>query len=337
MQVDLSTTYLGLKLKNPLVASAGPLTGSLETLRQLDDNGIAAVVLPSLFEEQIEHDELQLNRLYEFQADSYAESLSYFPETAEFGKGSREYLELVEAAKSAMSVPVIASLNGQSQGGWTRYARMIEDAGADALELNVYFVPTDCGMEGSEVERRYVDLVAEVRQSVKIPLAVKIGSQFSSIPNMAFRLETAGADGLVLFNRFLEPEVDLETLQIVPDLVLSQRHEVRLSLRWIAILRDQLACSLAATSGIHDANNAIRALLVGADVTMMTTGLLKHRSACVGPMLEELSSWLMEHEYQSVEQLKGSMSRANCPNPSMLERANYMKALATYTPEYWAS
>jgi dihydroorotate dehydrogenase (fumarate) len=336
MKVDLTTTYLGLKLKNPLVASAGPLTGNLDSLRQLDESGIAAVVLPSLFEEQIEHDDVQLNRLFEYQAESFAESLSYFPESADYGKGSREYVELIESAKRSVTVPVIASLNGQSPGGWTRYARMMEDTGADALELNVYFVPTDCGMEGSEVERRYVDLVAEVRQSVKIPLAVKIGSQFSSIPNMAFRLMIAGADGLVLFNRFLEPEVDLETLQIVPDLVLSQRHEVRLPLRWIAILRDQLACSLAATSGIHDTTNVVRALLVGADVAMMTTGLLKHRPTCVAPMLEELSGWLAERGYESVEQLKGSMSRANCPNPSMLERANYMKALATYTPEYWA-
>jgi dihydroorotate dehydrogenase (fumarate) len=337
MNVDLSTTYLGLKLKNPLVASAGPLTGNVNTLRELSDSGIAAVVLPSLFEEQIVNDELQLNRLYEFQAESFAESLSYFPEAAVFGKGSREYLELVEDAKRSVSVPVIASLNGQSSGGWTRYARMLQDAGADALELNVYFVPTDCGMDGSEVERRYVDLVAEVKASVNIPLAVKIGSQFSSIPNIAFRLMTAGADGLVLFNRFLEPDVDLESLQIVPDLVLSQRHEVRLPLRWIAILRDQLQCSLAATSGIHDTPNVIRVLLVGSDVAMMTTGLLKRRPTCVTTMLGELSSWLGENEYESVEQLKGSMSRVNCPNPSMLERANYMKALATYTPEYWST
>ncbi len=336
MNVDLSTTYLGMKLKNPLVASAGPLTGNLDTLRQLADSGIAAVVLPSLFEEQIEHDELQLNRLYEFQTESYAESLSYFPGTADFGKGSREYLELVEDAKRIMRVPVIGSLNGQSQGGWTRYARMIQDAGADALELNVYFVPTNCDMEGSEVEQRYIDLVAEVRQSVKIPVAVKIGSQFSSIPNMAFRLVTAGADGLVLFNRYLEPDIDLESLQIVPDLVLSHRHEVRLPLRWIAILRDQLKCSLAATSGIHDSLNVIRVLLVGADVAMMTTELLKRRPTYLVPILSELTTWLAENDYQSVAQLKGSMSRANCPNPSMLERANYMKALATYTPDYWA-
>lgn len=337
MNVDLRTNYLGLQLKNPLVASAGPLTGNLESLRQLDDSGIAAVVLPSLFEEQIEHDELEINRMYEFQSDSYAESLSYFPELRDYGKGSREYLELVDDAKRIVSVPVIASLNGQSPGGWTRYARMLQDAGADALELNVCFVPTDCGMEGAEVERRYVDLVAEVRQSVSIPLAVKIGSQFSSIPNIAFRLATAGADGLVLFNRFLEPDLDLESLEIVPDLILSQRHEVRLPLRWIAILRDQLRCSLAATSGIHDVSNVVRVLLVGADVAMMTTGLLKHRPACVAPVLNELGNWLAEHEYESVEQLKGSMSRANCPNPSMFERANYMKALAIYTPDYWAT
>jgi len=337
MNVDLSTTYLGLKLKNPLVASAGPLTGHLDTIRQLVDSGIAAIVLPSLFEEQIEHDELQLNRLYEFQTESFAESLSYFPEPTGLGKGPREYLEHVEDAKRAVSVPVIASLNGQSLGGWTRYAKMLQDAGADALELNVYFVPTECSMEGSEVEQRYVDLVAEVRQSVSIPLAVKIGSQFSSIPNIAFRLAAAGADGLVLFNRFLEPDLDLESLQIVPDLILSQRYEVRLPLRWIAILRDQLQCSLAASSGIHDAPNAIRVLLVGADVAMMTTGLLKHRPASVTTILGEMSGWLAEHEYESVEQLKGSMSRANCPNPSMLERANYMKALTTYTPEYWAT
>jgi dihydroorotate dehydrogenase (fumarate) len=212
---------------------------------------------------------------------------------------------------------------------------MIQDAGADALELNVYFVPTECDMEGSQVEQRYVDLVAEVRQSVTIPVAVKIGAQFSSIPNMSFRIAEAGAAGLVLFNRYLEPDLDLESLQIVPDLVLSQRHEVRLPLRWIAILRDQLQCSLAATSGIHDALNVVRVLLVGADVAMMTAGLLKHRPSYVSSVLNELSNWLSENSYESVEQLKGSMSRANCPNPSMLERANYMKALATYTPEYW--
>jgi dihydroorotate dehydrogenase (fumarate) len=335
MSVDLTTTYLGLKLQNPLVASAGPLTGSLDSLRQLADAGIGAVVLPSLFEEQIEHDELQIHGVFEYQADSFAESLSMFPETADFGKGSQEYLELITAAKEALAVPVIASLNGQSKGGWTRYARMMEEAGADALELNVYFVPTDFAMTGTDVEERYVELVSQVRQAVKIPLAVKIGSQFSSIPYLAFRLQTAGADGLVLFNRFLEPDIDLESLTFTPDLVLSQRHEVRLPLRWIAILRDQLHSSLAASTGIHDATNVIRALLAGADVTMMTAGLLRRGPAVVSQILDDLVAWLAEHEYESVNQMRGSMSRGNCSNPGALERANYMKALAIYTTEYW--
>jgi len=335
MSVDLTTNYLGWKLPHPLVASAGPLTGTLDSLRQLADHGIAAVVLPSLFEEQLVYDELRYDRLFEFQVDSYAESLSYFPEVADMGKGSHQYCELLEDAKRALSVPVIASLNGQSKGGWTRYAKMLEDSGADAIELNIYFVPTDCGMDGAEVERRYVELVQEVRQSVEIPLAVKIGSQFSSIPNIAYQLVNAGADGLVLFNRFLEPEIDLETLRFTPDLVLSQRYEVRLPLRWTAILRDQLQCSLAATSGVHDMTNLVRVLLAGADVGMMTTGLLKRGPTVVTQIIDELVDWLTAHEYTSVQQMKGSMSRANCPNPSALERANYMKALATYTPEYW--
>lgn len=335
MSTDMSTAYLGMKLTNPLVASAGPLTGNLDALRQLEDSGIAAVVMPSLFEEQIEHDEAQIDCLYRYQAESYAESLSYFPETENYSKGPQDYLELLQEAKNHLSIPVIASLNGHTPGGWTRYAQMLEEAGADALELNVYFVPTDCGMDASEVEQRYVDLVACVRQSIHIPLAVKIGSQFTSIPNIAYRLMTVGADGLVLFNRFLEPDLDLETLQIVPDLVLSQPYEVRLPLRWIAILRDQLQCSLAATSGIHHAADVSRVLLVGADVAMLTTALLKKGPRHIETILKELENWLSENEYVSVEQLKGSMSRANCPDPSALERANYMKALTSYTKEYW--
>ncbi|QEG33783.1 dihydroorotate dehydrogenase-like protein [Bythopirellula goksoeyrii] len=335
MSTELSTTYLGMKLKNPLIASAGPLTGNIDALRQLEESGIAAVVMPSLFEEQIEHDEAEIDRLYRYQAESYAESLSYFPETEHYSKGPQEYLDLLQEAKSELSVPVIASLNGHTPGGWTRYAQMLEEAGADALELNIYFVPTDCGMDSLEVEQRYVDLVASVRQSIDIPLAVKIGSQFTSIPNIAYRLMTVGADGLVLFNRFLEPDLDLETLQIIPDLVLSQPYEVRLPLRWIAILRDQLQCSLAATSGIHHAADVSRVLLVGADVAMLTTALLKKGPRHVETILVDLVNWLSENEYVSVEQLKGSMSRANCPDPSALERANYMKALTSYTKEYW--
>ena len=337
MTVDLTTNYLGLKLKNPVVASAGPLTGKIESLQQLEAAGIASVVLPSLFEEQIDHEELQIDRLYEYQADSFAESLSYFPASEDYSKGPQEYLDFLAEAKRTLSVPVVASLNGHTDGGWIRYARMLQDAGADAIELNVYFVPTDCNMSAQDVEQRYVDLVANVKQSIGVPLAVKIGSQFTSIPHVAYQLAAAGADGLVLFNRFLEPDIDLETLEIVPDLVLSQRYEVRLPLRWIAILRDQIQCSLAATSGVHDGANLIRVLLTGADVGMMTSSLLKHGSGHVAVVLDELTTWLSENDYTSVEQLKGSMSLANCPDPSQLERANYMKALTAYTPEYWAS
>jgi len=335
MSIDLTTKYLGMKLRNPLVASSGPSTGNLDMLLQLDDSGIGAAVLPSLFEEQIDHDDLQIDRLYEYQSDSFAESLSFFPKTEDYSKGPQEYLELLEEAKRKVSVPLIASLNGHTEGGWTRYAHMLQEAGADALELNIYFVPTDCGMDALDVEQRYVDLVARVKQSISIPLSVKIGSQFTSIPSIAYRLVTAGADGLVLFNRFLEPDIDLDSLEFVPDLVLSQRYEVRLPLRWIAILRDQVQCSLAATSGIHDAADVARVLLVGADVAMMTTAILKKGSCHVGNVLDKLAIWLTQKEHKSIEQLKGSMSRANCPDPSALERVNYMKALATYTPEYW--
>ncbi len=335
MSVDLSTNYLGMRLKNPLVASAGPLTGNLDAVRSLEESGISAIVMPSLFEEQIEHEESQIQRIYQYQADSYAESLSYFPATDNYSKGPQEYLDALEATKRAISIPVIASLNGHTFGGWTRYASMLENAGADALELNVYFVPTECGMDAFDVEQRYVDLVASVKQAISIPLAVKIGSQFSSIPNIAYRLMTVGAEGLVLFNRFLEPELDLQTLAMVPDLVLSQRTEMRLPLRWIAILRDQLQCSLAASSGIHHATDVLRVLLVGADAAMITTVLLKKGPRYVATLLEELQALLIEKEYQSVEQLKGSMSLANCPDPSTLERGNYMKALTSYSSDYW--
>lgn len=333
MSVDLSTTYLGLNLYNPLVASAGPLCASTDTLKRLEDAGISAAVLPSLFEEQIEHDELEINRLYEHQTESFAESLDYFPEVNDYRIGTKEYLQHVEQAKQAVSIPIIGSLNGFSDGGWTRYAREIQDAGADALELNIYFVPTDPEMSGADVESRYVDLVAKVKESVTIPLAVKLCSQFSSIPNFAKRLSDAGVDGLVLFNRYLEPDIDLETLEITPDLVLSSRHELRLPLRWIAILRDHISASLAATSGAHFAEDVIKLLLAGADVVMMTSVLLTHGPEYVNSLRADITHWLEENEYESVKQLKGSMSRANCPDPSALERGNYMKALVSYSAE----
>jgi len=321
---------LGLELSNPLVASAGPPTGSIERLLRLEQAGIAAVVLPSLFEEQIEHEELEIHRLYEYQTESFAESLTHFPDLEGYNTGPEEYLRLVEEAKQTLQVPVIASLNGHTDGGWVRYAQYMQDAGADALELNVYFVPTDSNVVAAEVEQRYIDLVARVKQSIRIPLAVKIGSQFTSIPNFARRLSEVGADGLVLFNRYLEPDIDLETLQITPDLVLSHRHEVRLPLRWIAIIRDQLGCSLAATSGLHTTDDLVRVLLVGANVGMMTTRLLRSGAEYVAVMLEGLRSWLLENEYESVRQMQGSMSMRNCPDPSALQRSNYMKALVSY-------
>lgn len=334
MSADLKTRYLGLDLRNPLVASASPLTGKLETLKMLEDAGASAVVLPSLFEEQIEHDEMEIHRMYSYQTESYAESLTHFPEMEEYNTGPSEYLRRVEDAKRKLHVPVIGSLNGCSDGGWVRYARMIQEAGADALELNIYIVASDAQETSAEIEKRYVDLVAAVRASLRIPLAVKIGSQFSSLPHFSQQLVRAGANGLVLFNRYLEPDINLEKLEVTPQLVLSQRHEVRLPLRWIAILRDQLSISIAATSGVHTADDALKVLLAGADVAMLASILLKAGPTHLASILKELQLWLDEHEYASIEQLKGSMSRKNCPDPGAFERANYMKALTSFTAEY---
>jgi dihydroorotate dehydrogenase (fumarate) len=331
MTVDLATRYLGIPLDNPIVASAGPSTGSVDELRRLEDVGIAAAVLPSLFEEQVEHEQQQFHALADHAADAFAESLSYFPELSYPHVGPDDYLRRIEAAKEALGIPVMGSLNGVSTGGWTRYAKLIEEAGADAVELNIYFVPTDPLVTSAEVEAQYIDLVAAVHESLSIPLAVKIGPFFTALPNFAQRLVAAGADGLVLFNRFLEPDIDLDTLQVQPDLVLSSQHEVRLPLRWIGILRDNVAASLAATSGIHTAADVIKALLAGADAAMMTTALLKRGVPCVGQMLHELTEWLQENEYQSVQQLQGSLSRGNAPDPSAFARANYMEALHSYT------
>jgi dihydroorotate dehydrogenase (fumarate) len=333
MSVDLSTTYLGLSLYNPLVASAGPLTANLESLKRLQDAGISAAVLHSLFEEQIDHEESEIHKLYEHRTESFAESLDYFPEVGDYHIGTKDYLEHIEQAKQALTIPVIASLNGSSDGGWIRFAKQMQEAGADALELNIYFVPTDPNVSGAEVEDRYVDLVAKVNESVTIPLAVKLCSQFSSIPHLAKRLADSGVDGLVLFNRYLEPDIDLETLQIVPDLVLSSRHELRLPLRWIAILRDHIAASLAATSGAHFAEDVVKLLLAGADVVMMTSVLLTHGPEYVNSLRADLAHWLEENEYESVRQMKGSLSRANSADPGALERGNYMKALVSYSAE----
>lgn len=331
MSVDLSTTYLGLKLKNPLIAAASPLTGKLESLQRLEEAGASAAVWPSLFEEQIEHDEMEIARLYDQATDSHAEALSYLPALDDYRIGPRLYLEQMEEAKKRLSIPLIGSLNGASKGGWVRYAKMIQDAGADALELNIYFIPTDPKMSSVDVESRYLELVSAVRESLTIPLAVKMGPYFSGLPQFAAQLVEAGVKGLVLFNRFLEPDVDLEALEFRPSLQLSTRNELRLPLRWIAILRDHLDASLAATSGVHFTEDVIKALLVGADAVMMASVLLQRGPGYLKQMLQELQSWLEEKEYESVEQLKGSMSRVRCSDPSELERSNYMKALISYT------
>jgi dihydroorotate dehydrogenase (fumarate) len=330
MSIDLSTEYLGLKLDHPLLASASPLSGTVEGLRALEQAGASAAVLPSLFEEQIQHDEAEINRLYENQAESFAESLSYFPEQQEYRSAPEEYLSTLEEAKKVVSMPLIGSLNGCSPGGWTRYAKSMQDAGANALELNIYFVPTDPDVSGEEVEKRYCDLVASVSDSVSIPVAVKLGTNFSSIPNFSKRLVDAGAQGLVLFNRWLEPDIDLEELQITPNLILSHEYEMRVPLRWIAILREHMTVSLAATSGVHSSDSAAKLLLAGSDVVMIATVLLQQGLEKIGQIRDQLTIWLEENEYQSVAQMKGSMSRANCPQPSELERGNYMKALVSY-------
>ncbi len=331
MSVDLATSYLGLKLASPLVISACPLAESLDNLRRLEQAGAAAAVFPSLFEEQIEHEETELTRVFEFGTDSFAEALTYFPEQQDYHFGPRDYLEKIAAAKKAVSIPIIGSLNGVSHGGWTRYAKLIEEGGADALELNIYFVAADFDMTGDEVESQYLDLVSAVKQSVSIPLAVKLGPYFSAMASMARRLVAAGADGLVLFNRFIQPDIDLENLEALPKLVLSTPYELLVPLRWAAILHGRVQASLAVTGGIHDAQGMLKALLAGADVGMVASVLYKKGFDQIGTILKEMTAWMEEKEYESVEQLKGSMSRENCPDPSAFQRGNYMKALTTFT------
>jgi dihydroorotate dehydrogenase (fumarate) len=331
MSVDLNTKYLGMDLKNPLVISACPLTQDMDALRRLAEAGAAAAVLPSLFEEQIEHEEVSLSDVQDFGTESFAEALSYFPEPGDYRTGPQAYLELIAEAKKAVSIPVIASLNGSSKGGWLRYATMMQDAGADALELNVYFVAADLELTGRDVESRYLDLVMAVKESVSIPLAVKLGPYFSSMGNMARRLADAGADGLVLFNRFIQPDIDLEDLETSSKLVLSNPYELLVPLRWIAILHGRVSASLACTSGIHDAAGMLKALLVGADVGMVASVLYKQGIEQVRAILDGVTAWMEEKKYESVEQLRGSMSRENCPDPSAFQRGNYMKALTSFT------
>ncbi len=331
MAIDLSTTYLGFKLTSPIVAAACPSNSSIPMLHKLQDAGCGAVVLPSLFEEQIEHEESQFGLLHEYGSGSFAEAATYFPELDDYNTGPDDYLRLVEMSVRQMSVPVIASLNGVTAGGWTRYAKKIQDAGAAALELNMYYLPTDPDVDATRVEQNYLDLVAQVRQSITIPLAVKIGPFFSAPANFAKKLVGLGVNGLVLFNRFMQPDINLSTMQIDPQLALSHSWEMRLPLRWVAILHGRINASIAATSGVHSAADVLKLLLVGADVTMIAAAILKHGPQYVSTLLTELEHLLAEHGYSAISQLKGSMSHRYCPNPAELERSNYMKALTSFS------
>ncbi len=328
--MDLTTTYMGLSLKNPLVASAGPLSRDVDTVRRMEDAGIAAVVMYSLFEEQIIHESHEMSFYIGQGTNTFAEVQSYYPEFETFHTGPEGYLKEIAHLKQAVQIPIIGSLNGISTGGWVSHAKKIEDAGADALELNIYYIPTDTSLSSAEIEDKYVGLVSDIRAKIGIPIAVKLGSSFSSIPNIAQRLVDAGANGLVLFNRFYQPDFDLEALEVVPNLLLSTSDEVRLPLRWIAILYNRVKADFAATSGIHTAEDVIKVLMAGANVAMMTSALLKYGVNHASGVLSNLSDWMSENEYESVTQMRGSMSQKAVENPAAFERANYMKVLNSF-------
>jgi len=326
--MNLSTTYMGLNLKNPFVPSASPLSTSLDQVLRLEDAGAAAVVLYSLFEEQINHQVERVDHYLTTFNESYAEALSYFPEPEAFNNlYAEQYLEHISALKRSVEIPIIASLNGVSEGGWLTYARKMEEAGADAIELNIYYLASDPALSGREVERMYLDDIKRVKKNLRIPVAVKVGPYFSSFAHMAIEMDQAGADALVLFNRFYQPDIDLELMEVKPSLVLSSNYEKRLPMRWLAILHGQLRASLAATTGIHSAEDAIKMLLCGADVTMVASVLLRKGIDYLSEMVDDLESWMIEHEYESVEQLKGSMSLRHVAEPAAFERANYLKIL----------
>jgi dihydroorotate dehydrogenase (fumarate) len=331
--MDLTTTYLGMTLKNPIVPSASPLSRNIENVRRMEDEGAAAVVMYSLFEEQVTHESSQLHHYLDYGAESFAEALTYFPDLDHYNVGPEEYLNLVSQAKQAVNIPVIASLNGISTGGWISYAQRIEQAGADALELNLYYIPTDPDLTGGDVEQMYLDVVRAVKQSVTIPIAVKLSPFFSATANMAKRLAEAGADALVLFNRFYQPDFDLEALEVVPHLVLSTSHELRLPLRWVAILYGRVPVDLAITTGVHTHEDVLKGLMAGAKVTMMTSELLQNGLYRIHEILSALVAWMEEYEYESVRQMQGSMSQLHVADPAAFERANYMKVLESWRPD----
>jgi dihydroorotate dehydrogenase (fumarate) len=327
---ELSTTYLGLNLKNPLVASASPLSKQVEKAKQLEEAGISSIVMYSLFEEQIIHESLELDHYLTRGTDTYAEALSYFPDMGTYSMGPDKYLEQVTTLKKSLGIPVIGSLNGVSRGGWTRYARLIQDAGADALELNLYYLATDPNLKSQDLETAQVDLVAEVSSAINIPLSVKLSPYITSLPNFARRLVEAGAKGLVLFNRFYQPDFDLDELEIVHSLDLSSSADLRLPLRWVSILNGKVKADLALTSGVHTAADVLKSMMAGAKVTMIASALLRSGPQIITPMLNELQAWMKEREYESIQQMQGSMSQQSVSEPAAFERANYMRVLASF-------
>lgn len=327
---DLSTTYLGLKLKNPIVASASPLSKKVERAKQLEEAGVSAIVMYSLFEEQIIHESLELDHYLTRSSDTGAEAMSYFPDSGTYSLGPDKYLDMVSSLKKTLSIPVIGSLNGVSRGGWTRYARRIQDAGADALELNLYYMATDPNLKSEDLENAQVDLVADVSSAISIPLAVKLSPYITSLSNFAHRLVNAGAKGLVLFNRFYQPDFDLDELEIVHSLDLSTSAEMRLPLRWVSILSGKTPADLAITSGVHTAADVLKGMMAGAKVTMMASALLHEGPKIVAPMLDQIQAWMKEREYESIQQMQGSMSQQAVAEPAAFERANYMKVLDSF-------
>jgi dihydroorotate dehydrogenase (fumarate) len=328
---DLTTTYLGMKLKNPLVVSASPLTEKLDNIRRMEDAGASAIVMHSLFEEQINRESETLDDNLWQGTESFAESLTYFPDMTKYNLGPEGYLEHLRKAKAAVSIPVIASLNGVSTGGWIEYAKKMEQAGADALELNIFFIPTDSEMSGEEVERIYVELATSVRASVSIPVAVKFGLYFSSIAHLARKMDQAGVAGLVMFNRFYQPDFDLDNLEVVPHLILSSPYELLLRLHWVAILCGHVKADMAVTGGVHSALDVLKAMMAGARVAMMTSALLRNGIEHLTLVRADLESWMEEHEYESIRQMQGSMSQRSVAEPAAFVRANYMKMLSAHS------
>jgi dihydroorotate dehydrogenase (fumarate) len=328
--MDLTTTYMGMTLRTPLVPSASPLSEKIDNIKKMEDAGAAAVVLYSLFEEQIEQERHAVQHHLEYYSHSFAEALTFFPEMGDFRLGPEEYLNHIRRAKEAVDIPVIASLNGKSLGGWLDYAHRIEQAGADGLELNLYYIPTNIYTPSADIEESYIEIVEAVKNAVTIPIAVKIGPFFSNMAHMARRLDEAGADALVLFNRFYQPDIDLENLEVRPNILLSTPQAMRLPLRWIAVLYGRIGCSLAASSGIHEAEDALKMLMAGASVTMMASGLLRKGIGHLREVEQAMLDWMELHEYESVREMQGSMSHRNCSDPAAYERAWYIKALHSY-------